>query len=157
MGYPIVCFFGNIDIDKVKNKFKEYECYIYPNDQSITTILQEIKPHILVTIADSWKIFSSISKLPLQIRKRWLHYNSIDDIQPHNLLYCYKNSINKKKESKPISNYTVSVIVPTFNRPKDLCRAIDSILVQTYLLLLPIPYNLSYIKPLYLPCLLLLL
>ena len=57
MKYPIVCFFGIIDTTKAKEKFTECTFHIYKNDQTITKVLQEIKPTVLVTIGESWRIF----------------------------------------------------------------------------------------------------
>ena len=46
-------------------------------------------PRVYVSVGDTWNEFPTLSGLPLHERKRWLHFQSLEDIQPDKLFYCW--------------------------------------------------------------------
>jgi hypothetical protein len=94
---PVVCFFGidsNTKRKTLSRKFSDLTHYLYDNDQNVPSIMDEHNPDVLVSIGDSWENFPTLSNLPLDIRKKWIHFPLAKDVQHSNILYCYNSTQN---------------------------------------------------------------
>lgn len=81
---PVVCVLGCKSIELVTPRVDDYEekrldCRCYLSDAHMEAILIRDRPYVLVTIGVQ-SDFPHISNAPFEIRKRWLHYETLPDL-----------------------------------------------------------------------------
>ncbi|NSL52671.1 glycosyltransferase [Calidifontibacillus erzurumensis] len=108
-----------------------------PKDQLIDALPK--KPRVYVSIGSDWKEFESLKSLPLHERKRWLHFESPEDVQPFNLFYCWLKVTDPLPENRtiPETKFTsdtplVSVFTASYRSKDKILRPYRSLLNQTY-------------------------
>ena len=97
------------------------------NDEDINRTIASLKPDAIVTISDDWRNFPNLSKLPLQIRNKWITLPSVDENTGQIAYQCAMENILKNDTSQLISYFT-----PAYNTGTTLCRTYNSLLNQTY-------------------------
>lgn len=96
-------------------------------------------PRVYLSLGPEWQEFSTLNKLPHHERKRWLHYSSIEEIQPNKLFYCWLKSTDPLPENRTIpstrfSSETplISVFTACYRSKEKIQRPYRSLLNQTY-------------------------
>jgi glycosyltransferase involved in cell wall biosynthesis len=134
MKYPNVIFFRKDEydiIDSFFNKNKEkLLCTL-----NITSVLDELNKlndsnyHLIVTYGDSNIYLKDVNNiLSNRIKKRWLHFNEINDINQFNksINYCFINNVLKTNRVK------FSIFTTCYNSYDKILRAYNSIKNQTF-------------------------
>jgi len=135
---PTVCIFGVMGIElQSAGGVPDYEtrkldCRCYLTDDNIEAILVENRPDVLVSFGDVNE-FSNLNKLPYYMRKKWIHFDSTNDLEKigDQVFNVFINHcLDKKDVTKP---KMVSIFTCTYNtREEDLSRAYKSIQEQSY-------------------------
>lgn len=60
------------------------------------------KPRVYVSIGDEWKPFTTLRSLPIQEKKRWLHFHSPDELESYKLFYCWLRGTDPLPENKTV-------------------------------------------------------
>lgn len=97
------------------------------------------KPRVYISLGKRWEDFKALSSLPFHERKRWLHYNSPEELQPVNLFSCWLKYTDPLPENRsiPRNRFTsktplVSVFTATYKSREKIQRPYRSLLNQTY-------------------------
>ena len=111
---------------------------LYEPDDALLDINPK-NPRVYVSLGEEWKEFTTLSALPLYERKRWLHYNNLEDIQSYKLFNCwlnYTDPLPKNRTIPPVrfSSDTplVSVFTASYKSKDKIQRPYRSLLNQTY-------------------------
>jgi O-antigen biosynthesis protein len=137
-----VCVFGQTDqqwLDRVRTadvsgSGKEatgFDFHAFPDDSKLATILASVRPHVLVSIGKSQQDFPRLLAAPLEVRRRWLHYDS--SVTPETvaggvMATFVTNATTRRFPDHPL----VSVFTPTYLTGEKLRRPLGSLLNQTY-------------------------
>ena len=81
---PVVCVFGHPGFSLFTPTEAEYEekrldCRFYSSDSHLDRVLTRDRPDVIITLGDR-SLFPKVSQAPLEIRKRWIHYDSLPDL-----------------------------------------------------------------------------
>ena len=81
---PVVCVFGHPGFPLFTPVEAEYEekrldCRFYSSDSNLDRVLTRDRPDVIITLGDR-SFFPKVSQAPLEIRKRWIHYDSLPDL-----------------------------------------------------------------------------
>ncbi|MBT2293615.1 glycosyltransferase [Paenibacillus albidus] len=97
------------------------------------------KPRVYVTLGEGWGEFTTLISLPAHEKKRWLHFQSANEIQPVHLFFCWLKATNPLPENKtiPESHFSsdtplVSVFTASYRSKDKIQRPFQSLLKQTY-------------------------
>lgn len=107
------------------------DCRCYPLDDHLERILVRDKPNVIITLGQRSR-FPNLSRSPLEIQKRWLHFETPPDpIELGNLAYQWylRNVFDPPAKDEPP---LVSVFTPTFNPGEKIKRPFRSLMEQTY-------------------------
>jgi glycosyltransferase involved in cell wall biosynthesis len=133
---PVICIFGGGNFKLVTPKGADYEeerldCRCYPSDSALEQVLTHDKPQVIITIGNL-TFFPNLLKAPFEIRKRWLHYDTVPDLNRlgASAYDCYlKNVFNQHGEDdQPL----VTVFTPAYNTGGKIKRPFRSLEQQTY-------------------------
>jgi len=134
MKYPNVIFFRKDEYDIVDGFFdKNKEKLLF--NLNITSDLDELNKlndsnyHLIVTYGDSNIYLKDVNNiLSNRIKKRWLHFNEINDINQFNksINYCFINNVLKTNRVK------FSIFTTCYNSYNKMLRAYSSIKNQTF-------------------------
>ncbi|SFK72072.1 Glycosyltransferase involved in cell wall bisynthesis [Paenibacillus sp. 1_12] len=114
--------------------------HLYEPDDELSDINPK-KPRVYVSLGAEWAEFKTLNALPIQERKRWLHYNSPAEIQPSKLFYCWLKRTDPLPENKtlpsPSTRFSsdtplVSVFTASYKSKEKIQRPYRSLLNQTY-------------------------
>jgi glycosyltransferase involved in cell wall biosynthesis len=96
-------------------------------------------PRVYVSLGTGWEPFKTLNALPIQERKRWLHYKSPEEIQPSLLFYCWLKQTEPLPENKTLSptrfssdHPLVSIFTASYRSKDKIQRPYRSLLNQTY-------------------------
>lgn len=132
-----------IKMDELKELIKRLEekhiaVNLYGLDDPLLDISPK-SPRVYVTLGTEWEEFVTLNTLPIHERKRWLHFNSPDELQPINLFYCWLNRTDPLPENRiiPPTRFTsdtplVSVFTASYKSKEKIQRPYSSLLNQTY-------------------------
>lgn len=114
---------------RYQHNAKGFEIHHLDDDQNLESVLVERHPQVIVTVGDR-HVFKRLWAAPLEIRKRWLHFDQADKIKVGDaILHCYvTNAMGRTFKEMPL----VSVITPTYKTGKKILRPFESLLRQTY-------------------------
>ncbi|MGG4215997.1 glycosyltransferase [Paenibacillus sp. FSL L8-0638] len=108
-----------------------------PDQPLIDNSLQ--KPRVYVSLGEEWGEFSALKALPGHEKKRWLHFQSPDEIQPMHLFFCWLKATDPLPENRTIppthfSSNTplISVFTASYRSKEKIQRPYQSLLKQTY-------------------------
>ncbi|KFN04125.1 glycosyltransferase [Bacillus clarus] len=97
------------------------------------------QPRIYVSVGSQWEEFQTLKGLPFHERKRWLHFESLNQIQPFKLFYAWLEYTDPLPENKTLhltscSSDTplVSVFTASYRSKEKIQRPYHSLLNQTY-------------------------
>jgi hypothetical protein len=133
---PTICIFGHHGFKLVTPILEDYEekrldCRCYSSDSNLEQILIRDKPHVIITIG-SLTSFPNLIKAPFEIRKRWLHYDTL--LHPAQLgmdaYTCYLDNLFGKPA--PEDNPLVTVFTPTYKTGDKILRPFQTLREQTY-------------------------
>lgn len=96
-------------------------------------------PRVYVSLGAEWKIYRTLNSLPFHERKRWLHFDSPEELQPFHLFYCWLKQTDPLPENRTIptarfSSNTplVSIFTASYKSKEKIQRPYRSLLNQTY-------------------------
>ncbi len=80
---PVICIFGCKDVELITptengDEEKRLDCRCYSSDSSLEQVLVQDRPHVLITIGNR-SSFTELIQAPSDIRRRWLHYDTLPD------------------------------------------------------------------------------
>ena len=123
---PRICIFGvhNLELftpTKEDHEEKRLDCRCYSSDAKLEQILVQDKPHVMITFGKR-SSFPNLSKAPFEVRKRWLHYDTLPDltclgIDAYN---CYLRNLFRDRETD--ENPLVTVFTPAFKTGEKIYR-----------------------------------
>jgi len=132
---PKVLVIGDVDtLDLKSNQLVNYESsdlnvLQIKNDEDIDKVLSNFNPDSIVTIGENFGLFSNLCGKSLDFRKRWLHFNQIED-NLGDMSYKCANSyiLDSSDKNTPL----ISFFTPIYNTGKKLWRTYESLKTQTY-------------------------
>jgi glycosyltransferase involved in cell wall biosynthesis len=132
---PIIYIFGTEGISlrssptPPETETAELECHCFPNDRDLESLLVRQKPHVLISVGDI-KDFPFLLAAPFEIRRRWLHYPDLNDLDKigSDAFYCYMAVCIDKRSEEPL----VSIFTPAYRSGSRFIRALNSVLAQHY-------------------------
>lgn len=132
---PIVCIFGAESVTlrsepaARRSETTELDCRCFAGDDDLERILITVDPHVIVTVG-SLDRFPRLMAAPFDIRRRWLHYPDLSDLDRMgtDAFHCYLSVCLDRREEQPL----VSLFTPTYRTGKRFLRAHRSVLAQTY-------------------------
>lgn len=134
MKYPNVIFFRKDEYDIIDSFFNKNKQKLLCNI-NITSDLDELNKlndsnyHLIITYGDSNIYMKDVNNiLSNRIKKRWLHFNEINDINQFNksINYCFINNVLKTNRVK------FSIFTTCYNSYDKILRAYNSIKNQTF-------------------------
>jgi glycosyltransferase involved in cell wall biosynthesis len=133
---PIICIFGHDDFELVTPIWADYEekrldCRCYSSDSNLEQVLIQDRPHVIITIGDP-PSFPNLIKAPFEIRKRWLHYDTLPDLTQLGIdaYNCYLT--NMFTDHGADDNPLVTVFTPAYKTGEKIYRPFLSLKEQTY-------------------------
>src|SRR5262245_57135229 len=105
---PLVYIFGAEGVtlrsspEIPENETTELECICFANDRGLDILLLRM-PHVIVSIGDL-KDFPNLNAAPFEVRRRWLHYPDLSDIDRigAQVFYCYMAVCLDKRLDEPL-------------------------------------------------------
>lgn len=109
--------------DKFKTLNVQFKVSVEKKD--ITRLIEDFKPNAFVSVGAKWSDFSVLNELPIQLRKKWIHYTNIADINYKDIKNTYMNwAMNS-------NNIKVSFVTTTNNNFKTIDLLYKSLKSQT--------------------------
>jgi O-antigen biosynthesis protein len=133
---PVICIFGRRDVELVTPageaaEEKRLDCRCYDSDAHLERVLVHDRPHVLITIGKR-SSYPNLSNAPYEIRKRWLHYDTMPDLTVLGISAydCYLRNLFDPgyEDGKPL----VTVFTPTYKTGGMIRRPFHSLRAQTY-------------------------
>jgi glycosyltransferase involved in cell wall biosynthesis len=133
---PVVCIFGADRLKLVTPRQEDYEekrldCRCYSADSRLERVLVQDKPQVLITIGKR-NAFPNLSNAPFEVRKRWIHYETLPDLSQLGLdaYNCYLRNIfnGHGADDDPL----VTVFTPAYRTGERIHRPFLSLREQTY-------------------------
>jgi glycosyltransferase involved in cell wall biosynthesis len=133
---PVICVFGAGRLELVTPTGEDYEekrldCRCYSADTRLEKILVRDKPQVLITIGKR-SSFPHLLRAPFAIRKRWMHYDALPDLNQLGLAAydCYLRNLfdGQEAEDAPL----VTVFTPAYRSGEKIHRPFRSLREQTY-------------------------
>jgi len=133
---PIICIFGHNDFELVTPTGEDYEetrldCRCYSSDSNLEQVLIKDRPQVIITIGNL-PSFPNLIKAPFQIRKRWLHYDTLPDLTQLGIdaYNCYLTNLFSDQGAR--DNPLVTVFTPAYKTREKIYRPFLSLQQQTY-------------------------
>jgi glycosyltransferase involved in cell wall biosynthesis len=133
---PTICVFGRDDLKLITPVQEDYEekrldCRCYFSDSNLEQVLIHDRPHIIITIGNRLA-FPNLIKAPFEIQKRWLHYDTLPDLNQLGVdaYNCYLTDIFNDQGGD--DNPLVSVFTPAYKTGEKIYRPFQSLKEQTY-------------------------
>jgi len=133
---PVICIFGPDDFKLVTPIWEDYEekrldCRCYSSDSNLKQVLIQDRPNVIITIGNG-SSFPNLIKAPFQIRKRWLHYETLPDLTQLGIdaYECYLANVFNDRGAN--DNPLVTVFTPAYNTGEKIYRPLRSLKEQTY-------------------------
>jgi glycosyltransferase involved in cell wall biosynthesis len=133
---PVICVFGSGPLELATPAGEDYEenrldCRCYPADSKLEGILVHDKPQVFITVGNRAS-FPNLKKAPFEVRKRWIHYETLPDLNQLGLdaYNCYlRNLFNGHgAEGEPL----VTVFTPAYKTGEKIHRPFRSLQEQTF-------------------------
>ena len=133
---PTISLFGPGELRLVTPRQEDYEeerldCRCYPSHFNLEQVLAKDRPHVIITTGDL-SCFSELIRAPFEVRKRWLHFDTLPDLTQLGLdaYNCYlRNIFDDQREGE---NPLVTVFTPTYNPGEKIYRPFLSLREQNY-------------------------
>jgi O-antigen biosynthesis protein len=133
---PTISVFGSRSFHLATPFAEDYEekrldCRFYPSDADIEQVLIRDKPHVIITVG-SRSSFPDLSRAPFEIRKRWLHYDSLPDLTQLGIRAYDHYLANVFNDSGMEDDPLVTVFTPAYRTEERIERPFRSLKEQTY-------------------------
>lgn len=133
---PVICIFGADDFKLVTPKGADWEeerlgCRFYPSDCRLEQVLIQDKPQVIITIGNLTS-FPNLLKAPLEIRQRWLHYDTLPDLTQLGISAYNRYLANVFHHGQEDDYPLVTVFTPTYNTGEKINHPFLSLKQQTY-------------------------
>ena len=133
---PKICIFGVRNLELFTLTREDYEekrldCRCYSSDAKVEEVLVRDKPHVLITFG-KLSSFRNLTIAPFEVRKRWLHYDTLPDLTQLGIdaYNCYLRNLFGEQETD--KNPLVTVFTPTFKTGGKIYRPFLSLKEQSY-------------------------
>jgi glycosyltransferase involved in cell wall biosynthesis len=137
-----VCVFGRTDqdwLDRVRTtdtcgrgtEATGFDLHAFDDDSDLEAILARVRPHVLVTFGHAQQDFPRLWRAPLEVRRRWLHYDPGADpaaVAEGIMATFVTNATTRRFPDHPL----VSVFTPTYLSGDKIQRPLRSLLAQSY-------------------------
>jgi glycosyltransferase involved in cell wall biosynthesis len=133
---PVVCIFGCKRLELLTpwqeaHEERRLDCRCYPADSGLESILVRDKPDVLITIG-SRSTYPNLANAPFEIRKRWLHYNTLPDAEQLGL-FAYDHYVatlfnEREADAEPL----VTVFTAAYRTGSKIRRPFRSLQSQTH-------------------------
>jgi glycosyltransferase involved in cell wall biosynthesis len=133
---PVVCIFGCKRVELFTPREEAHEerrldCRCYPSDSNLESILVRDKPDVLITIGRR-PHYPNLANAPFEIRKRWLHYDTLPDLEQLGL-FAYDHYVatlfdDGEGDAEPL----VTVFTAAYRTGSKILRPFRSLQSQTY-------------------------
>jgi len=133
---PTICAFGHDDLKLVTPIQEDYEekrldCRCYFSDSNLEQVLIQDRPHVIITIGNR-SSFPNLIKAPFEIRKRWLHYDTLPDLTQLGI-DAYDRYLTNVYNGKEVDDsLLVTVFTPAYKTREKIYRPFQSLKEQTY-------------------------
>jgi len=133
---PVICVFGSGRLELVTPAGEDYEenrldCRCYPADSKLERILVQDKPQVFITVGNR-SSFPNLGKAPFEVRKRWIHYDTLPDLYQLGLdaYNCYLGNLfnGHGADDEPL----VTVFTPAYKTGEKIHRPFRSLREQTF-------------------------
>jgi glycosyltransferase involved in cell wall biosynthesis len=133
---PVICVFGSDRFELVTPTWEDYEekrldCRCYSSDSRLERVLIKDKPQVLITIGKR-NTFPNLIKAPFEVRKRWIHYDVLPDLNQLGLdaYNCYLQNLFESHgaDDAPL----VTVFTPAYKTGEKIHRPFRSLREQSY-------------------------
>lgn len=103
---------------------------VHKDDSNFNQDLIEFNPDAIITIDDSFSKFSQLGWSGLKERRKWLHFNQVEDRIGPSAYFCAMQSMLSESEipGEPL----VSFFTPFYNTGEKIKRTYESVKKQTY-------------------------
>lgn len=132
---PRVLVVGTEEKSELKSKyFLDYEStelntLFIKDDKNIDKVINDFNPDSIITIGESFSNFPKLSYHSLDVRRRWLHFDSISDRVGEAAYQCASNYIlTDGDDNTPL----ISFFTPIYNTGEKLLRTYQSVKNQSY-------------------------
>lgn len=133
---PVICIFGYGNLKLVTPTCEDYEedrldCRCYSSDSNLEQVLIKDRPCVIITIGNRAS-FPKLIRAPFEIRKRWLHYDTLPNLTQLGIdaYNCYLTNLFNDQGAE--DNPLVSVFTPTYRTGEKIYRPFSSLKQQTY-------------------------
>ncbi len=133
---PTICIFGADNLNLVTPANEDYEeerldCRCYSSDANLEEVLIKDRPNVIITIGNL-SSFSNLTRAPFEIRKRWLHYDTLPDLTQLGIdaYDCYLKNVFGEQGAD--DNPLITVFTPTYRTGEKIYRPYRSLKEQTY-------------------------
>jgi glycosyltransferase involved in cell wall biosynthesis len=133
---PLICVFGCDHLTLLTPIGEDYEerrldCRCYSSDSNLEQVLLQDRPQVIISIG-TLSSFPNLLKAPYEIRKRWLHYDTLPDLTQLGIhaYECYFANIFESREAD--GNPLVTVFTPAYRTGEKIYRPFLSLKEQTY-------------------------
>ncbi len=133
---PTLCVFGRDNLKLVTPTQEDYEekrldCRCYASDASLEQVLIRDRPHVIITIGDR-SSFPNLTKSPLEVQKRWLHFDTLPDLTQLGIEAYDRYLTNVFNGKEADDNPLVTVFTPAYKTGEKIYRPFLSLKEQTY-------------------------
>lgn len=124
----VIIFGGATNEEEAKKGLVHLKCTWkwYPTDENVFRLLAADHYDVLVSVGKQDGSFKTLLKLPLETRKKWLHFETLSDVSESSMMYCMM--ANVLVPNVPF----VSVFTTSFKSKHRIRRPLESLLAQTY-------------------------
>jgi len=133
---PTICVLGRDELKLFTPIQEDYEeerldCRCYSSDANLERVLIQDRPHVIITMGNQ-SSFPNLIKAPFEIRKRWLHYDTLPALAQIGIdaYDCYLT--NMFNDQGADDNPLVTVFTPTYKTGEKIYRPFLSLKEQTY-------------------------
>ncbi len=122
----------HIKSNKYSHEYLRFIHYIWDdNFDNLKKVFSKVKPQCIVSVGENLSQLNRyIMSIPFDIRKKWVHLSSQDDVVISNIEYCI--FFSHYKHPLIISNPLISIITPSYESKHRILRPLYSLLNQTY-------------------------
>jgi glycosyltransferase involved in cell wall biosynthesis len=97
------------------------------NDNEISKIIYSFNPDVIISRSKDWREFPSLSQMPIEIRKKWLHFSNEKDENNGTEIYHAANHTILNRDTD-----LASVFTSAYNTGEKIYKTYESLKNQTY-------------------------
>jgi glycosyltransferase involved in cell wall biosynthesis len=133
---PTISVFGHDDLKLITPIQEDYEekrldCRCYTSDSCLEQVLIQDRPHVIITMGDR-SSFPNLVRAPFEVRKRWLHYDTLPDLTQLGIDAYGRYLTNVFDCKEEYDNPLVTIFTPAYKPGEQIYRPFLSLKEQTY-------------------------